>query len=253
LNPTRGTQYGVEASRRFKPRRPLYPLLQTGTKSALPTLGGPRCGVVHLETILGLVTRRSLFCGRHLLDSFDRFWIENMHGNRKISEYAPDGRTSETVFAIPGFSVGIQQGVAISLWVKHPKRKGEPVVRFRDDIDNAKAIERRAQLLTSLDAKDFDAAYEVSNPRKDNRWSFRPSDVTSAYMAWPSMSKLCSLQPFNGPVEKARIRVNLDGSGWVGVSHPGLFRQEGVQRRNRDLTSRPNDDRQQNRWPASTC
>jgi hypothetical protein len=141
---------------------------------------------------------------RHLLDSFDRFWIENMHGNRKISEYAPDGRTSETVFAIPGFSVGIQQGVAISLWVKHPKRKGGPVVRFRDDIDNAKAVERRSQLLTSLDAKDFDAAYEVSNPRKDNRWSFRPSDVTSAYLEWPKLTALCANAPSNGLMEKRK-------------------------------------------------
>jgi predicted helicase len=49
----------------------------------------------------------------HLLRSFNRFWIENMHGNRKTSEYAPDGKVSETIFAIPGFSVGIQQGVAI--------------------------------------------------------------------------------------------------------------------------------------------
>jgi len=56
---------------------------------------------------------------RHLLESFDRFWLENMHGNRKTSEYAPDGRTSETIFAIPGVSAGIQQGVAISLWVKN--------------------------------------------------------------------------------------------------------------------------------------
>ena len=58
---------------------------------------------------------------QHLLDSFDKFWVENLHGNRKISEYAPDGRTSETVFAIHGFSVGIQQGVATSLWVKTGK------------------------------------------------------------------------------------------------------------------------------------
>ena len=42
---------------------------------------------------------------QHLLNSFDCFWVENMHGNRKISEYAPDGRTSETIFATPGFSV----------------------------------------------------------------------------------------------------------------------------------------------------
>lgn len=52
---------------------------------------------------------------QHLLESFDKFWVENLHGNRKISEYAPDGRTSETIFAIRGFSVGIQQGVATSL------------------------------------------------------------------------------------------------------------------------------------------
>src|SRR5439155_7066024 len=45
---------------------------------------------------------------QHLLNSFDRFWIENMHGNRKISEYASDGRTSETVFALSGFSPGIR-------------------------------------------------------------------------------------------------------------------------------------------------
>ena len=139
---------------------------------------------------------------RHLLDSFDRFWIENMHGKRKISEYAPDGRTSETVFAIPGFSVGIQQGVAISLWVKHSKRKGEPVVLFRDDLDDAKAIERRAHLLSSLDSKDFDAQYETSNPRRDNRWSFRPSKVASAYREWPTLSALCAREPLNGPIER---------------------------------------------------
>jgi len=139
---------------------------------------------------------------RHLLDSFDRFWIENMHGNRKISEYAPDGRTSETIFATSGFSVGIQQGVAISLWVKHPKLKGEPVVRFRDDLDDAKAGERRAHLLASLETKNFNATYETSNPRNDNRWSFRPSGVSSAYREWPALDAFCAREPLNGPIER---------------------------------------------------
>lgn len=138
----------------------------------------------------------------HLLDSFDRFWIENMHGNRKISEYAPDGRTSETVFAIPGFSVGIQQGVAISLWVKHRERKGDPIVRYRDDLDDAKAGERRAHLLRNLDVTDFDGQYRTSVPRKDNRWSFRPSDVTGAYLGWPRLIDLCASPPSNGLMEK---------------------------------------------------
>ncbi len=148
---------------------------------------------------------------RHLLDSFDRFWIENMHGNRKISEYAPDGRTSETVFAISGFSVGIQQGVAISLWVKHAKREGEPVVRFRDDLADARAVERRARLLASLDATDFDAQYKTSNPRKDNRWSLRPSDIANSYLGWPSLAELSGRPPFAGIAEdRAKALINLD-------------------------------------------
>ena len=40
---------------------------------------------------------------QHLLQSFDKIWIENLHGNRKISEYAPDGRTSETGVRHPRF------------------------------------------------------------------------------------------------------------------------------------------------------
>ena len=34
---------------------------------------------------------------KHLFASFDKIWIENLHGNRKTSEYAPDGRGSAPV------------------------------------------------------------------------------------------------------------------------------------------------------------
>ena len=138
---------------------------------------------------------------QHLLSSFDRFWIENMHGNRKISEYAPDGHTSETIFAIPGFSPGIQQGVAISLWVKSGNKR-EPQVLFRDDLTAAKAAERRAQLLASLSDPDFDAHYQAASPEKSNRYSFRPSEVTSGYLEWPKLVELCAEAPSNGLMEK---------------------------------------------------
>ncbi len=126
---------------------------------------------------------------QNLLKNFNKFWIENMHGNRKISEYAPDGRTSETIFSIPGFSAGIQQGVVISLWLKNSSQQGTKVL-FRDDIDAAKAVERRSQLLESLNNQDFDALYQVSNPEQSNRYSFRPSDVSSHYLAWPKLTDL---------------------------------------------------------------
>ncbi|MFN6009970.1 MAG: type ISP restriction/modification enzyme, partial [Microcystis sp.] len=138
---------------------------------------------------------------QNLLKNFNKFWIENMHGNRKISEYAPDGRTSETIFSIPGFSAGIQQGVVISLWLKNSSQQGTKVL-FRDDIDAAKAVERRSQLLESLNNQDFDSLYQVSNPEQSNRYSFRPSDVSSHYLAWPKLTDLCKIMPFNGPVER---------------------------------------------------
>jgi predicted helicase len=139
---------------------------------------------------------------RHLLHSFDRFWIENMHGNRKISEYAPDGRTSETVFAIPGFSVGIQQGVAVSLWVKSGRKyKSDERILFRDDINEASAVDRRAHLLKTLEGLRFNMYYGSANPHSANRYSFRPQLVTRQYMSWPTVEELCAFLPTLGILE----------------------------------------------------
>ncbi len=139
---------------------------------------------------------------QHLLGSFDKFYIENMHGNRKISEYAPDGKTSETVFAISGFSAGIQQGTAISLWVKTGQAEGEPQVYFRDDLTAAKAAERREALLASLHDPHFATHYLPAHPTKENRLSFKPSDVAAHYQAWPTLVDLCAEAPSNGLMEK---------------------------------------------------
>ncbi|MCE5283130.1 MAG: DNA methyltransferase, partial [Deltaproteobacteria bacterium] len=68
--------------------------------------------------------------------------------------------------------------------------------------NDAKAVERRGHLLASLDAEDFDSQYEMSNPKKENRWSFRPSDIASAYLGWPKVINLCVVPPYNGPVER---------------------------------------------------
>jgi hypothetical protein len=134
----------------------------------------------------------------HLLNSFDKLWIENMHGNRKISEYAPDGRVSETIFAIPGFSVGIQQGVVISLLVKNRASRGQPVILFREDLNAAKASERRAELLASLAVENFDSQYERVQPTKTNRFSLRPAQVGRTYYDWPSLEALCEKAPMLG-------------------------------------------------------
>ena len=152
---------------------------------------------------------------KRLLDSFDRFWVENMHGNRKISEYAPDGRTSETIFAVPGSSVGIQQGVAISLWVKGGRKRQGPRVLFRDDLNAARAVERRQQLLDSLNVKRFNAQYEGANPDRSNRFSFRPSDVQASYYQWPRLTEFSAVAPSNGLMEKR-------GGALIDIDHGAL-------------------------------
>lgn len=138
----------------------------------------------------------------HLLQSFDKLWIENMHGDRNRTEYAPDGSTSETVFAMRGFSPGIRQGIVIGLAVKTGKPDEPKVIRYRDDIDAGRAEARRQSLLDSLGVTPFDDQYEVADPQPWNKLSFKPRDVTGNYLAWPKLPELASLEPINGLMEK---------------------------------------------------
>ncbi len=72
------------------------------------------------EGIVGFITNHSYldnptFRGMResLLQSFDRIYILNLHGNVKKKERAPDGGKDENVF-------DIQQGVAIGIFIKNP-------------------------------------------------------------------------------------------------------------------------------------
>lgn len=86
-----------------------------------------------------------------------------------------------------------------------------PRVFFRDDLTDAKAVDRRAHLLATLEDKDFDAAYEVATPREDNRWSFRPSKVTDAYLTWVLLTDLCHATPAYGHMETRGLSLISHG------------------------------------------
>lgn len=129
---------------------------------------------------------------KHMLDSFDKIWIENLHGNRKNSERAPDGTTSETIFAMPGISTGIQQGVVTSLLLKSGNIDGDSIVLYRDDVDAAKAGARREQLLKTLNDDQFDDKYVRADPRSYNRYSFKPVRSIQEYNQWPRIVDLAT-------------------------------------------------------------
>lgn len=72
------------------------------------------------EGVVGIITNHSwldnpTFKGmrKSLLETFDQLWVLDLHGNAKKKERAPDGDKDENVF-------DIEQGVAISLFVKRP-------------------------------------------------------------------------------------------------------------------------------------
>ncbi len=60
----------------------------------------------------------------HLLRTFDKIYILDLHGNYKKKETCPDGSPDENVFEI-------QQGVAISLFIKTGKKEKDAFARVR--------------------------------------------------------------------------------------------------------------------------
>ena len=61
----------------------------------------------------------------HLLETFSDIYILDLHGNAKKGERAPDGGRDQNVF-------DIQQGVAISIFVKEPGKTGPARVHHAD-------------------------------------------------------------------------------------------------------------------------
>ena len=150
-----------------------------------------------------------------LLKNFDKFWIDNMHGNRNISEYSPDGRTSETVFAQDGFSPGIRQGVVVSLWVKTGEPDTPKQIFYCDSFNQAKAAERRKALLDSLNSSNHQANYIEANPNTGNRLSFKPSDVGSAYSSWSTLSELAEIRSDGVFEKRAGSLIDIDKSALI--------------------------------------
>ena len=68
---------------------------------------------------------------------------------------------------------------------------------------------KRTELLNSLKTKKFDAQYQVVNPAKGNRFSFRPSKVASHYTAWPKLIDLCGEPPLQG-MDEDRANALID-------------------------------------------
>ena len=139
------------------------------------------------------------------LEAFDAIRIDNLHGDRIISEYAPDGRTSETVFALPGQSSGIKVGTSIALFSKSGTTASAKSthILYRD-FHQAKATERRQALLDSLDASAIDAGYSELEPDLRLGLPFKQLAVSENWFDWPSLPDLF-------PVSFPGVQTSRDG------------------------------------------
>ena len=123
---------------------------------------------------------------------FDEIRIDNLHGDRIISEYAPDGRTSETVFALQGKSPGIRVGTSIALLTKSGRFADMSVparIQYRD-FNEARADERRRALLESLDAPTIDTHYLELARHLKLGLPFKPTTVSDQWFDWPALPDL---------------------------------------------------------------
>ena len=126
------------------------------------------------------------------LEAFNRIRIDNLHGDRIISEYAPDGRTSETVMAVQGQSPGIKIGTAIALLSKSAgaaKQTAQRHIWYRD-FQQARAEERRLALLESLESPDIDSGYSRLEPESRLGLPFKPIAVNPDWFHWPALPDL---------------------------------------------------------------
>lgn len=144
------------------------------------------------------------------LEAFDSVYVDNLHGDRIISEYAPDGRTSETVFAMRGSSVGIKVGTAIVTMIRKP---GETTAipratLYYHDWHQARADERRQALLDSVKGEIAFDGYMTVNPAVEIGLPFKPREVGKDYFGWALLPELFPVS-FPG-VQTSRDDVLVD-------------------------------------------
>jgi len=138
---------------------------------------------------------------QRFLREFDALWFDCMNGDsRETGKLTPDGKPDPSVFSTQYHQVGIQVGTAIGLMVRKSKRVKVPSIRYRDFW----GVTKRSDLLSSLGTAKFNAHYKGVKPRKETRYSFRPTKVTSEYLSWPTVVDLAFRQPFAGLSEDRR-------------------------------------------------
>jgi hypothetical protein len=144
------------------------------------------------------------------LEAFSQVWIDNLHGDRIISEVAPDGRASETVFSVRGQSPGIKVGAGISLLVRNPDNEAGANKVYYRDLHHSRSDERRAALLSSLDEPEMANLYKSLNPPISLGLPFTPMRSDAEYDRWPTLPELFPVSYPGVKTSRDELLVDID-------------------------------------------
>ena len=144
------------------------------------------------------------------LSEFDALWFDCLNGDsRETGKVTPEGKPDPSVFSTEYNREGIRIGTSVALMVRKAAREESPGVRFRQFW----GVTKREDLLESLKAQDFEAEYIQVKPDDSNRFSFRPSEISDAYMSWPGIDELATFRPTLGILENRKeALVDIDRS-----------------------------------------
>lgn len=126
------------------------------------------------EGVLAYISNNSFLDGvihrqmrKHLMQTFDKIYILDLHGNAKKKETSPDGSKDENVF-------NIQQGVSINIFIKTGKKKPDELAK----VYHTELFGEREKKYEYLNANDLSTAgYKELTPTEPY-YFFVPKDFS---------------------------------------------------------------------------
>jgi len=148
------------------------------------------------NTFIDGITHRQM--RRSLMDTFDEIYIYNLHGNSRKGEIAPTGGKDENVF-------DIQQGVSINIFVKHPEKQNETIVKYCDLWGL-----RENKFATLLDENFGETKWQVLSPKEPN-WFFvaRDTDVEQEYNQFLGVSDIFPIKNSGIETQKDNVAIQF--------------------------------------------
>jgi len=174
------------------------------------------------EGVLGFITNHGYldnptFRGMrwHLMNTFDRIWVLDLHGNSKKKEVTPDGKTDKNVF-------DIQQGVSIIIAVKKDGSKGLAEV-MHGDLWGARAAKYKALQGANLTAPIFS---KLDSPAPQHALVKRDYSVLGDYQEGFLISDFMPVHG-NGIVTKRdKLNIHRDEQGVIQLAKDFLALDE---------------------------